>query len=281
MDFLRKVDFHMHSNFSDGLFSPAELMKISADAGLAAVGIADHDTINGFPEGKEAAERFGLEFIPGVEISIVDNNIEVHMLGYYPRNLSKLKAVLEKMQQERYKRMNLIIDKLEQQGFKILIEEVLAVAGKAAPGRLHLARLLRRKRYVQTLAEAFSLYLNRGRPAYVPRATMSIGEVMDLFKEVEAISVIAHPGEKGKKLVNELITEGLAGIEVYHPDHSKALVRYYHDLARKNGLLVTGGSDFHGDSKTKAGYPIELAISYTYFDRMKKLVRELSERPFH
>lgn len=273
MDSQRKVDFHMHSNFSDGLFSPGELMKISADAGLAAAGIADHDTINGFAEGKEAADRFGIEFIPGVEISITDNNNEIHMLGYYPRDLIKLKAALERMQLERYKRMNLIIDKLKQQGFKINTEDVLAVAGKAAPGRLHLARLLQNKGYVQTLAEAFSLYLSRGRPAYVPRMTMSIREVMKLFKEVEAISVIAHPGEKAKKLVNELITEGLAGIEVFHPDHSKALVRYYHDLARKNGLIVTGGTDFHGDSNNKAGYPIELAISYTYFARMKNLIR--------
>lgn len=272
MDSLRKVDFHMHSNFSDGLFNPGELMKISADAGLAAAGIADHDTIKGFVEGKEAAEKFGLEFIPGVEISIIDNDTEVHMLGYYPRNLIKLKAALEKMQLERYRRMNLIIDKLKQQGFIISTEDVLALAGKAAPGRLHLARLLQRKGYVQTLTEAFSLYLSRGRPAYVPRVTMSIREVMNLFKEVEAISVIAHPGEKLKRLVNELITEGLAGIEVFHPDHSKALVRYYLDLAQKNGLLVTGGTDFHGDSKNKAGYPIELAISYTYFAQMKNLI---------
>jgi len=272
MDSLRKVDFHMHSNFSDGLFNPGELMKISADAGLAAAGIADHDTIKGFVEGKEAAEKFGLEFIPGVEISIIDNDTEVHMLGYYPRNLIKLKAALEKMQLERYRRMNLIIDKLKQQGFKISTDDVLALAGKAAPGRLHLARLLQRKGYVQTLTEAFSLYLSRGRPAYVPRVTMSIREVMNLFKEVEAISVIAHPGEKLKRLVNELITEGLAGIEVFHPDHSKALVRYYLDLAQKNGLLVTGGTDFHGDSKNKAGYPIELAISYTYFAQMKNLI---------
>lgn len=274
MDFLRKVDFHMHSNFSDGLFSPQELMKISADAGLAAAGIADHDTISGLPEGQEAAGICGIEFIPGVEISILDDGFEIHMLGYYPRYLNQLKAALEEMQLERFKRMDLIVDKLKKQGFKIKTEEVLAEAGKAAPGRLHLARLLQKKRYVHTPAEAFSLYLSHGRPAYVPRITMSVKQAMILLKEIEAIPVIAHPGEKGKSVVDKLIPEGLAGIEVFHPDHSKSVASYYLELAQEKRLIVTGGTDFHGDNKTKSVYPIELAISYTYFARMKSLIRD-------
>lgn len=272
MNPLKKVDFHMHSSASDGLFRPQELMKIAAGAGLAAVGLTDHDTVNGLPEAQKAAGKYGIELIPGVEISVLDDGFEIHMLGYYPRHFNQLKTVLEKMQRERFLRMDLIVDKLKKLRFKINTGEVLTEAGKAAPGRLHLARLLLKKNYVHTLAEAFSLYLNRDRPAYVPRRTMSIGQVMDLLQEVEAIPVIAHPGNKGKSVVEKLIPEGLAGIEVFHPDHNKALARYYRDLALDKKLIITGGSDYHGESGVGGAYPIGRAVPYSYLVRMKRLI---------
>ncbi len=270
MDMQKKVDFHMHSNASDGLFSPQKLIKIAADAGLSAAGITDHETISGLPEGFEAAKKMGLEFIPGVEISVLEEEQEIHILGYYPRNCGHLEAALEEIRHYRFKRMELIINRLIKLGFKINFEEVLIEAGEAAPGRLHLARILLKKKYVHTLAEAFSLYLGRNCPAYVQRKTPALEKVMDLFLTVDAIPVLAHPGQCGNKIIEKLICSGLKGIEVYHPDHGKSLARFYKKMAEEKNLLITGGSDFHGDDRNRPEYPAHRAVSYSYLEKLKE-----------
>ena len=273
MESLKKVDFHIHSNASDGCYSPRKLIQTLSEAGLAAAGLTDHDTVSGLQEAQEAANEFGIELIPGVEISVLDDDVEVHILGYYPRDLIRLTAALEKMQQERFIRMEQIIEKLKNSGFRINTEDVLTEAGRAAPGRLHLARLMVKKKYVHTPAEAFSLYLNRGQAAYVPRRTPGIEEIMSLLSGVGAITVIAHPGEKGKRTVEKLLPLGLEGIEVFHPDHNKPLARYFRNLALDKKLLITGGSDFHGDPGPGSTYPGNLAISYSYLTEMKRIFR--------
>lgn len=270
MDTGKKVDFHLHSSFSDGLFSPSRLMEIASAAGLAAAGLTDHDTLKGLPEAHEAALRLGIELVPGVEISVRDRDREIHILGYYPRNCSMLDQVLENLQKQRFKRMEQLVDRMIKLGFKITLEEVLAEAGEAAPGRMHLARILLKKKYVHTTDQAFSLYLNPGKPAYVARDTPGVKDVMDLLLEVEALPVIAHPGAEGKKIVKELIPLGLKGIEVYHPDHGRAEVEYYSNLAAKEGLLVTGGSDYHGESIEHPGYQLQKSIAYSYLEKMKE-----------
>ncbi len=266
----KKVDFHMHSNASDGLFSPQELFRMAAAAGLAAAGLTDHDTVNGLPEAERAAHSLGLELIPGVEISVLDEGQELHILGYYPRYSEQLKAALEGMQRERFRRMEMLMAKLKLLGFKINPEEVRAEAGTAAPGRLHLARVLLKKKYVHTLAEAFTLYLGRNRPAFIPRKTPSIVTVMGLLTEVGAIPVFAHPGRDGHKYIDKLIHLGLKGIEVYHPDHGLPLAGKYRAMADDKGLLVTGGSDFHGDSLQRPLYSPRFAVPYFYLEQLKE-----------
>ncbi len=268
----KKVDFHMHSNASDGLFTPQKLIQIAADAGLAAVGLTDHDTVTGLPEACKAACIIGVELIPGVEISVLDEGREIHILGYYPVHYEDLEAILKDVRQDRFRRMDSIVSKLMALGFKIRPEEVLAEAGDAAPGRMHLARLLLKKKYVHTMAEAFSHYLGRSRPAYVPRQTMSVEEVMNVLLEVGAIPVVAHPGGKVKNdTIEKLISLGLKGIEVYHPDHSKAVVKYYKNLAAEKGLHITGGSDFHGENVMQPVYRANHAVSYSYLEKIKEL----------
>ncbi len=264
-----KVDFHLHSNISDGIFSPEEIIKITAEAGLLAAGLTDHDTVNGLNEAALAAAKYSIELIPGVEISVIEDDHEVHILGYYPQQQDQLNEALTMLQKERFVRMEAVVEKLNRLGLKISPDEVINEAGEAAPGRLHIARLLRNKKYIRTLNQAFTTYLNKNRPAYVPRQTFSLNQVMNLLADVGALPVIAHPGARSKNIIEKLISMGLKGVEVFHPDHSHALVKYYLELAQSKGLIITGGSDFHGESRQKINYPAYLAISADYLKQMK------------
>ncbi len=272
---MSKVDFHLHSNVSDGLFSPRRVMEIAASAGLSVAALTDHETVSGLPEAKKAADDLNLELIPGVEISVYENNREIHLLGYYPKQLEELKSALVDIRGKRFKRMNLIVGKLRSLGFKLEPEEVLVEAGDAAPGRLHLARLMVKKKFVHNISEAFQIYLNQGKPAFVSKESLSAAEVLDLLHQVGAITVFAHPGKAGREVLEELVAKGLQGIEVFHPDHSRDLIRYYSDYTAARGLLVTGGSDFHGESINKPGYQRKHAISDEYLRSMKDLVGRL------
>ena len=264
-----KVDFHLHSNISDGIFSPEEIIKITSDAGLVAAGLTDHDSVYGLNEAAVAADKYNIELIPGVEISVIEGDHEVHILGYYPLYMDQLNESLTSLQKERFVRMEAIVAKLNSLGLKIRSEEVINEAGEAAPGRLHIARLLLKKKYVNTMNQAFAAYLSRNRPAYVPRRTLSMKQAMSLLIEVGALPVIAHPGGRSKKIIDKLVLMDLKGIEVFHPDHSHALVRYYLEIAKNKGLIITGGSDFHGESRLNINYPAYLAVSSDYLDQMK------------
>lgn len=270
MDKQALIDLHSHSTASDGIHQPSELIRLASSAGIAALGLTDHDSVAGLAEAAAAAGPIGLELVPGVEISILEEQREIHILGYYPQDLDRLHAELEDIRAERHSRMKKMVTKLNKQGFKINLNEVLVEAGQSAPGRLHLARLLVKKKYVHTLDEAFKLYLNPDRSAYVPRSLMTIKRAMQLLSSTGAIIVLAHPGTGGEKIIDRLIPLGLHGIEVFHPDHSAVQKKRYLHLAQLQGLLITGGSDFHGDREKKAGYPRHLAISGSYLTELKK-----------
>ncbi len=264
------IDLHTHSTASDGIYKPSELIKMASSAGIAAIGLTDHDSVAGLSEANTAAGEYGVELVPGVEISILEGKRETHLLGYYPQDLDRLHLELEDIRNERYSRMKMIVAKLIKLGFRIKLDEVLLEAGQSAPGRLHLARLLVKKKYVHTLDEAFKYYLNPDRSAYVPRRLMTLKRAMQLLSSVGAIIVIAHPGTMDKEFIDRLLHLGLQGIEVFHPDHSADQKKRYLHLAQQNNLLVTGGSDFHGDREKKTGYPSHLAIAGSYLSDLKK-----------
>ena len=268
----RIVDLHLHSSASDGIFKPAELFKIVAAAGLSAAALTDHDTVNGLEEAKTAAIENNLELVPGVEISVLEDDEEIHILGYYPRDLNLLQEVLIKVQEERRARMERMVDKLNRRGIAVTLEEVKAEAGSAAPGRPHLARVLQKRKYVHTTDEAFSLYLHNGGLGYEPRRTLCVREVMDLLKDIKAIPVIAHPGSKAEYLLDKLLPLGLMGIEVFHPEHGKQLENKLKLLAEKNGLLITGGSDYHGVNRDHPAYPKQKAISAVYLEKLQQFI---------
>lgn len=265
-----KIDLHLHSSASDGIHDPKALIRLVAEAGLAAAALTDHDTIAGLEEAFEAGKRHGFEVVPGVEISVIEEGRETHILGYYPGRLDLLAEAMSEKRLERLDRMEMMVARLKELGFKITIEEVLAEAKKAAPGRLHLARILLRKNYIHSLDQAFSLYIGRNRPAYVPRRTAGLAETISMLLETGAIPVLAHPGKNGRSVLERLLDYGLKGIEVYHPDHSPGLVKYYLNLAAELNLLITGGSDYHGEAGDGAEqYPLELAIAEKYLARLK------------
>jgi len=245
-------------------------MEIASKAGLAAAGLTDHDNIGGLPDAAKAAEKYGIELIPGVELSVCGDEHDIHILGYYPRERDQLMSVLRKIQEERFNRMEAVVRKLKQLNIKITGEEIMEEAKDAAPGRMHIARTLLRKKYVHNVSQAFSTYLNKNKPAYVPRKTLNLRETMNLLHDVKAITVIAHPGKHGKSIIDKLLKMGLKGIEVFHPDHNRMLIKYYQQLAQNRGLLITGGSDFHGVSRDKINYPCNYAVPGEYLESMKQ-----------
>lgn len=241
------VDLHLHSTASDGSLAPAGLIARAAHAGLAAVSLTDHDTLDGIDEALAAGRRCGIEVLPGVEISACCGEGEIHLLGYDPLFPEKLSAVLQELRCERYRRMEKMASRLRALGFDITGAEAAAEAEPAAPGRLHLARLMVKRGYTPDLDSAFSLYLERGQSAYVPRQNFDTGRTLALLHLAGAVPVLAHPGEAGKSLLGELVRVGLRGVEVIHPRHGPNMTRYYRLRAEQMGLLVTGGSDYHGD----------------------------------
>lgn len=266
------VDLHMHSNFSDGVLSPAELAETSAKAGLVAFSLTDHDTLEGLNEAFAAAKRLNIDFVPGIEMSCLLFDREVHILGYYPQQSKQLIEILEHMRDERRHRIEKMVTALIGLGFKLTLEDLKAEAKDAAPGRLHLARLLLKRKDVHTVDEAFKLYLGKGKPAYVSRKLLTAAEVLLLLKNCGAITVLAHPGQEGKADVGRLLLYDLDGVEVFHPDHSPALVKYYKKVAENNNLLITGGSDFHGDYRSHKSYSTKHAIDITSLEKLKAML---------
>lgn len=259
----------MHSNASDGLYSPSELIKVVSTAGLAAAALTDHDTVDGLDEAIDAARFYKLELVPGVEVSVREGDREIHLLGYYPKDLAGLKDELQRNRLERFERMEKMVKNLASSGFKVTDDDVLTEAGGAAPGRMHLARVLVKKRYVHNTDQAFSLYLNSQGSAYVARKTISLEQAIDMLESAGSIVVVAHPVDYDEEFIDYLVRKGIKGIEVFHPHHGKARQKYYYSLAEDKGLLITGGSDFHGASGTGSKYPHHLSIDYSYLEAIK------------
>jgi hypothetical protein len=254
------VDLHIHSTASDGTLSPAELIDLALKLKLGAISITDHDSIAGSREALLAGIPPGLGFLTGVEISAepppsYGGPGSIHILGYGLRlDDPDLNRVLEKLQDARRDRNPEIIRRLNQIGIPIQPEEVIRIAGDGQPGRPHIAKLLVEKGLVASVEEAFDRYLGNGKPGYVDKFRIESAEAIALIKAAGGIPVLAHPSlldlaglPQLEELVLELMSMGLKGIEVYFPEHSAEQTRIYAELARRHRLLMTGGTDFHGD----------------------------------
>ena len=249
-----RFDLHLHSTASDGTDTPEKLVERAHGLGFSVIAITDHDTMRGVPEAQAAGERLGIRVIPGVEIS-AGGQTEVHVLGYGVRDIPRIEAVLVDMQAMRQTRMINMVEKLNDLGIDIALDEVLALSNGTI-GRSHLARVLVNKGVVRDVREAFIRYLSPGKPGFVERKKLSVEEAVSLIRDCGGLPVIAHPGQNHgerqwpRERFRALKPHGLRGIEVYHLAHAPSVAAEFERIARSEGLLVTGGSDYHGQVKT-------------------------------
>jgi predicted metal-dependent phosphoesterase TrpH len=251
------IDLHTHSNASDGSLPPREVVRLAKERRLQALALTDHDTIDGLPEAVAAGQELDIEVIPGVEISARHANGSMHILGYFLDYESEVLAQrLTVLKQARKDRNPQIIAKLNDMGIPITMEQVERISGVGQVGRPHIARALYEGGYVRSLQEAFDIYLGNNGRAYVSKFRFPPEEALAMIRDAKGIPVLAHPFTLGlhtpetlRALLQELMAQGLAGVECYYPEHSSTQEALYLFLARELGLLITGGSDFHGDNK--------------------------------
>jgi 3',5'-nucleoside bisphosphate phosphatase len=267
------ADLHVHTNASDGLFSPEDIMLQAAAAGLAHIAITDHDTMDGIATIKSRpAAAGGTELIPGIEFSTDLPLHEVHILGYYiDVTHPELNRQLRLIRENRLERVEKMVDRLNKLGFPLEYSRVREIAGGAAAvGRPHVAAALVERGYFSNIAAVFDALLEKNKPAYIPHFKLSPQQTIALIVSAGGLPVLAHPGlVNNEELVLSTLQSGIRGIEVYHPRHTPEQVSRYLKLAGSLKLAVTGGSDFHGIS---GRYPAKLG-EYTIPDELALALR--------
>ncbi len=251
-----RIDLHLHTTYSDGSHSPNEVIQFAHETGVTALAITDHDTVEGLPEALAAGKRLGIEIISGTELSSRYEGRETHILGYFfDWQDATFQIRLTELRESRDQRNPRVVEKLNQLGLDISYEEVKTKSGAGSVGRPHIAAVLVDKGYVSSTKDAFDRYLADGAPAYVERESPESSEAIAWIREAGGVPVLAHPHwtkKQGAELVEMCSTlkeAGLMGIEVFYSTHTKRQTSEYLELARKLDLLMTGGSDFHGDAK--------------------------------
>jgi hypothetical protein len=239
------LELHSHTTFSDGTLTPGDLVDAAIKAGVKALAITDHDTLAGWEQAIKAAGS-NLEIVPGVELSTVENGKSLHVLGFYPCK-EALEPALKERIAGRKRRAQRIVQKLAELGYPVSLPEL---PGNMAPGRPHIAAALVRAGHVSSSREAFDRWLGDNGPAYVQYEKFSAAEGIQLLRRTGAVPVWAHPclfrGGTVETILPGLVEAGLMGVEVYHPNHSPSEVRKLETYCQQYGLLITGGSDYHG-----------------------------------
>ena len=249
----RYADLHLHTRFSDGTFTPRELIQHAARLGFSAIAVTDHDTLEGIPDALTASKESGVELIPGVEITSRYGAQELHMLAYLFGDSWRdpnLCDVLRHAARVRDERVEQFVKQLNRLGIGLTIEDVRACSECGTVGRMHVAMALLKRGFVTSTDEAFARFLKRGKPAYVERYRMETAETIGHIQRAGGVAVIAHPGLNTlDSHLPEMVSQGMAGIEVWHPRHSPAQVERYLRMANDLGVCATGGSDCHGSGR--------------------------------
>jgi hypothetical protein len=284
-----EIDLHIHTTASDGTLTPSQTVQLAKERRLKAIAITDHDTVDGVEEGLEEGKRLSLEVIPGVEISANAKKGTLHLLGYFVETEHGiLKEKLEKLKEARSERNPRIVNKLNDLGIDITYQEVIQTSGGGQVGRPHFAQVLVDRGYVGSIDEAFSRYLAQGAPAYVHKYRFEPKEAIDIILKAGGVPVLAHPftlngtPEELETIVTELIQDGLKGIEAFYPNHSREQIARYQTLAEKRGLVITGGSDFHGPLIEKGQLGIignRMSLPYTIIEELLRVKRDRVSQP--
>ncbi len=253
------IDLHIHSTFSDGVLKPAEVVDLAESQGLKAIAITDHDTAAGTDEAMQRGSEKGIEVITGIELSSWHGDTSMHILGYrFKHEDIQFNNRLQLLQNGRETRNARIIENLNKLGIRVDLSELLHYSEYGQTGRPHIARLLVDKGVTKTIDMAFKHYLGRGAVAYAERFRFSARDSTTLIREAGGIAVLAHPSSLDTTLrsipplLKDLCKVGLEGVEVYYPSHSPKAVKALLKMANEMGLLITGGSDFHG--MERSGY---------------------------
>ncbi|WP_028840949.1 PHP domain-containing protein [Thermodesulfobacterium hveragerdense] len=280
------VDLHTHSTASDGTFTPKELIILAKKEGLQALALTDHDTTQGLKEAYLTAKEVDLPFLCGVEISVkFEGPGHFHLLGYFLKpDIPEIQSTLEVLQKARDTRNQKMIEKLQQAGIEITLEELEEIA-QGEIGRPHIANLLVKKGVVKTFEEAFQKYLKKGALAYVPKALLSPEEAINQIKQAKGVPVLAHPFTLKLsyadlyKYLSLLKDIGLMGVEAYYTEHNQDFTRFLLETAQKLDLIVTGGSDFHGANKPdiKLGKGLNnLSVPLSCYKNLKNLLEKIN-----
>lgn len=242
------IDLHVHSNASDGTLSPRQVVKEARARGVTLLGITDHDTVLGLPEGETAAREAGITMVPAVELSVEKEKREIHILGYFVEaEKAELREVLSGIRERRNTRNDRILEQLKRLGAPVDPERLREIAGEGSVGRPHIALALFEAGHVVSPLAAFGRFLGNGRPAFVPRALLTLEEACEIVRKAGGLPVLAHPAKLGPRRVwEEIVAVGIDGVEVYHSDHSAHQEAALLAFAREMSLFVTGGTDTHG-----------------------------------
>lgn len=242
------ADLHVHTQASDGLLSPYEVVARASQLGLRAIAITDHDTVDGIREALEAGAKLKITVIPGIELSTEYQDYQIHILGFYINHQDQaLHTLLDTLHNSRYMRAEKMVKKLSFLGYKISMDDVMHHAKDAAPGRPHVARALMDQGYISSMAEAFDHLIGSKMPGYVERYKVTPQQAIDTIQQAGGRAAWAHPGLTGNVgLLDLFISSGLSGVEAFHPEHTVNQIKTYKQLATDKKLFVTGGSDFHG-----------------------------------
>lgn len=274
-----EVDLHLHSNYSDGKYTVAEVIELAIEKGLKIISITDHDTIDGIQEANLYAETKGIQNIPGVEVSSEIEGQEIHILGYFiDIQNPDLKLYLQKFKEERLDRAERILAKLKKLGVSLTIEEVLQFSESKPITRPHIAFALIKKKIVKSYYEAFQKYLGDFSDAYEKKHHSAPEIVIELIKSCGGLSFLAHPYNLSDGKLLEIIKLGIDGIEVYHPTIKQSRQKFLHKLALQYSLLESGGSDFHGGLRNDYSNFGKFGL---YLNQMKMIFDKTNQKRGH
>ena len=268
----KRADLHIHSQFSDGVLSPIEIVRRAKQSDLDIISITDHDSVGGINAAIEAGRDIGIEVIAGIELSAIHHGTEVHILGYFVDYKNKeLVDSLAGFRNERLKRAERIVGKLNNLKIPITIESVMDHVTGDSVGRPHIANTLVKGGHADSYHQAFDEYIGNGRPAYEEKWNFSPAETIRLISEAGGLSFLAHPGKStSEEMIIQLINAGLDGIEVIHPCHTPDLVYYYKGIVDEYCLLESGGSDFHGGERGDTDAFGNYSVPVSVVDLMRK-----------
>lgn len=274
----RYVDLHMHSTASDGALPPHEVVAAAQRAGLSAIALTDHDTIDGLASARRAGAELGVRVVPGVELSAVDDGDEIHVLGLHLSHPESLASALAELRETRRERAKTTVAILNSLGVPVTLDAVFAAAGDGAVGRPHIARALVAGGWARDFRDAFDRWLGTGKPACVEKRTVTFAEAAGLIHDAGGLAVYAHPGGAASRAdLEELASLGLDGVEVRHPSHTADEIARLGALVADLALVPSGGSDWHGAPEAYRALG-SMKVSASWLDQQDERVRQRAEQ---